>query len=80
MFRGLTFHVRFRECSIVSHVQRIQCIVSQYHVPPIPAPAPTKKEVKKEKDELTKEDILLKGGTGPKIKDLQFDTTATLVG
>lgn len=47
---------------------------------PSPPPPPTKKEVKKEKEELTKEDILLKGGTGPKIKDLQFDTTATLVG
>lgn len=43
-------------------------------------PPPHKKGVKKEKDELTNEDILLKGGTGPKIKGLQFDTTATLVG
>lgn len=52
--------------------------VFRYRVPPIPAPH--KKGVKKEKDELTNEDILLKGGTGPKIKGLQFDTTATLVG
>lgn len=68
------WHLTYVSENVQSFRMSNEFSVLQHRVPPI------KKEVKKEKDELTKEDILLKGGTGPKIKGLRFDTTATLVG